>query len=109
MGPRSWESFQGALTRGLTQLLISFSGIGFLFMEDYVPFVFLRSWVLVALYLCFRFRIFDRPVLYEYVFQVEKGPRLLQSCLCVVQNGLPPATKEMHASFKNLVVTGAPS
>ncbi len=31
----------------------------------------------MALYLCFRFRIFDRPVLEEHVFQVEGGPHLL--------------------------------
>jgi len=31
----------------------------------------------VALYLGFRFRIFDRPILEKYVFQVEGGPHLL--------------------------------
>jgi len=37
----------------------------------------------VASYLCSKFHIFDRPILEEYVFQVEGGPHLLQSCLCV--------------------------
>jgi hypothetical protein len=40
--------------------LIYFGDIGFLFMEDCAPFAFLVSWALVALYLCFRFYIFDR-------------------------------------------------
>jgi len=34
-------------------------------------FFFLRSWALLALYLCFRFCIFNRPILEEYVSQVE--------------------------------------
>jgi hypothetical protein len=42
-------------------------------MEDYAPFVFLGYWVLVALYLCVRFHILDRPTLKEYVFQVGGG------------------------------------
>jgi hypothetical protein len=83
MGPESWESFQGPLMRHQTQLPISFCGIGFLFIDDCAPFVFLRSWALMAPYLCSRFRIFDRPVLEEYVYQVEGGPHLLQSCLRV--------------------------
>ncbi len=70
--------------RHQTQLPISFSGIGFLFMEDYAPFVFLGSWALVVPYFCSRFHIFDRPILEEYVSQVEKGPHLLQSYLHVV-------------------------
>jgi hypothetical protein len=40
-------------------------------MEDYAPFVFKKNLALVALYLCFRFRIFNRPNLEEYIFQVE--------------------------------------
>jgi hypothetical protein len=36
-------------------------------MEDYAPSAFLGGWALVALYLCSRFRIFDRPILEEYV------------------------------------------
>jgi hypothetical protein len=36
---------------------------------------------MVALYLCFTFRIFNTLILEEYVFQVEGGPHLLQSCL----------------------------
>jgi hypothetical protein len=45
-------------------------------MEDCAPFIFIRSWVLVAPYLCFRFHIFDRRILEEYVFQVKGGPHL---------------------------------
>jgi hypothetical protein len=46
-------------------------------MEDCAPFIFLGSWVVVALYLCSKFRIFDRLVLGEYVSHVEGGPHLL--------------------------------
>ncbi len=46
--------------------------------------LFLRSWALVPPYLCSRFYIFDRPILEEYVSQVEGGPHLFQSCLRVV-------------------------
>jgi hypothetical protein len=53
--------------RRRAQLLISFDGIGFLFMEDYASFICLGSWILVVSYLCSRFRIFDRLVLEEYV------------------------------------------
>jgi hypothetical protein len=63
----------------------------------------------MALYLCSRFRIFNIPILEEYVSQVEGGPHLLQSCLCAMQDGLLLTTKEMHLSFKSLVVTNAPS
>ncbi len=47
-------------------------------MEDCAPSIFLGNWALVVSYLCFRFCIFDRPVLEEYV---EKGPHLFPSCL----------------------------
>jgi len=46
-------------------------------MEDRAPFAFLGSWALVALYLCCRFRIFNKLVLEDYVSQVEGGPHLL--------------------------------
>jgi hypothetical protein len=78
-------------------------------MEDCAPFGFLRSWGLVTLYLWCRFRIFNRPILDKYVFQVEGDPHLLQSCLRVTRYGLPPTTKEMHLSFESLVVTDTPS
>jgi hypothetical protein len=45
-------------------------------MEDCAPSIFLGSWVLMALYLCVRFHIFDRPILKEYVSQVEGGSTL---------------------------------
>jgi hypothetical protein len=46
-------------------------------MEDCAPFVFLGIWVLVVSFLCYRFHIFIRLVLEEYVFQVKGGPHLL--------------------------------
>jgi len=76
-GPRSWESFQGPLARHQAQLLISFGGIGCIFMEDCVPFIFLGSWVLMALYLCFNFCIFYKPILEKYVSHVEGGSHFL--------------------------------
>ncbi len=36
-------------------------------MKECAPFSFLRNWALVALYLCFKFCIFDRPILEKYV------------------------------------------
>ncbi len=60
---------------------IFFGGISLLSMEDYALSTFLGSWALVVLYLCSMFRIFDRPILKEYIFQVEGGPHLFQSCL----------------------------
>ncbi len=102
MGIKSWESFQGPLIRHHAQLLISFSGICLLFMEDYAPSVFLKSWVLVVPYLCSRFHIFNGPVLEEYVFQVEG--HLFQSCLCVTQDGLPLTARVMHHFLKSLAV-----
>ncbi len=63
----------------------------------------------MALYLCSKFCIFDRPILEEYVFHVEGGSHLLQFCLHVVQNCLPLAIRDMHLSFKNLAITSAPS
>jgi hypothetical protein len=109
MGPRLWEIFQGLLARHHAQLLISFGGLGFFSMEDCAPFVFLGSWILVAPYLCFKFHIFNRLVLEEYVSQVEGGSHLLQSCLCVTWYGLPFIVSEMHLSFESLVVIDAPS
>jgi hypothetical protein len=38
---------------------------------------FIGNWVVVAPYLCSRFHIFYKPILEEYVFQVEGGPHLL--------------------------------
>jgi hypothetical protein len=45
-------------------------------MEDCAPSIFLGNWALVAPYLCFRFCIFDRPILEKYVSQIERGPTL---------------------------------
>ncbi len=63
----------------------------------------------MAMYFYFKFRIFDKPVLEEYVFQIEGGPHLLQSCLHATRNGLPLAAREMHPSFESLIVINAPS
>ncbi len=46
-------------------------------MEDCAPSIFLGNCALMVMYLCFRFRICDRLVLKEYVFQVKGGPHLL--------------------------------
>jgi len=46
-------------------------------MEDCAPSIFLGNWALMVLYLCFKFHIFNRPILEEYVSQVERGPHLL--------------------------------
>jgi hypothetical protein len=54
-------------------LTISFGGIEFFSMEDCAPSIFLGSWVMLNPYLCFKFHIFDRPILGEYVSQVEGG------------------------------------
>jgi hypothetical protein len=61
----------------------------------------------VAPHLCSRFHIFDRPILEEYVFQIEA--HMFHSCLHVAQDGLPFTTKDMHLFFKNLVITNAPN
>ncbi len=53
----------------------------------------------MALYLCARFRILDRLTLKEYVSQAGGAPHLLQSCLCVMQNGLPLVVREINPSF----------
>jgi len=63
--------------RHYVQFLISFGGISFLLMEDCLPLVFLRSWVLMASYLCSKFHIFDKPILEEYAFKGEWCPHLL--------------------------------
>ncbi len=63
----------------------------------------------MALYLCYRFQIFDISILEEYVSHVEGGPHLFQSCLCAMRDGLPHGAKEMHPSVESLVVIGAPS
>jgi hypothetical protein len=61
----------------LTTNIFLLCGMGLLTMEDCAPFVFLGSWALVAPYLCFRFYIFNRPILEEYTYQVEGSPHLL--------------------------------
>ncbi len=58
-------------------------------------------------YLCVRFHIFNTPILEEYVYHIKGGPHLLQSCLHVTQDGLPPTTKVIHLFKKSLIVTNA--
>jgi len=41
-------------------------------------------------------------------FRLKGGPHMFQTCLHVVRNGLPFIAREMHPSFKSLVVTGTP-
>ncbi len=71
IGPRLWEFFQSPLVGHQAQLPIFFGGIGLFSMEDYAPSIFLGSWALVALYLCYKFHIFNIFILEEHVFQVE--------------------------------------
>jgi len=68
IGPGLWEPSQGPLTKCQAWLSISFGGIGFFSMEKCAPFVFLGSWVLMAMYLCYMFHTFDKPILEEYVY-----------------------------------------
>jgi len=72
-----------------------------------MPHLLSRSWALVVPCLCFKFHIFDKPILEKYVSQVERGSHLLQSCLCATRNGLPLVAKEMHPFFESLAVTDA--
>jgi hypothetical protein len=51
------------------------------------------------------FSYFDRPILEEYVSQIEA--HLFHFCLRVAQDGLPSTTKDMHLSFENMAVTNA--
>ncbi len=77
--------------------LIYFGDVGFLFMEDCAPFAFLVSWALVALYLCFRFYIFDRfwksmflglvgggPTYSSHVYMQREMTFLLQLGNCII-------------------------
>jgi len=108
MGHGSWESIQSHLVGHQVQLLISFGGISLLSMEDCALSVFLESWTLVVSYFRYRFRIFDRPLLKEYVFQIEGSPHLFQSCLHVVQDNFLPIATKINPSFESLVVTNTP-
>jgi hypothetical protein len=93
------EVFLGPLSKALGSNTNIFWWYKLFFIENCAPFIFLRNWVLVVPYLCFTFRIFYRPVLEKYVFQVEGGPHLFQSCLHLMRNDLPLALREMHISF----------
>jgi hypothetical protein len=69
-------------------------------MEDYAPSIFLGSWALVVLYLCFRFHIFNKLNLKSMSFKLRGGPHLFH----VVWDNFPLATRKMHLSFENLTI-----
>ncbi len=58
-------------------------------------------------YLCFSFCILNKPILEEYVSQVEGGPHLCHSYLHVMRNGFPLTARDMHLSFESLIITNA--
>jgi hypothetical protein len=66
--------FLGPLSEVLGSITVILWWYRFLSMEDCAPSTFLGSWALVALYLCFKFRIFYRTFLEEYVSHVKGGP-----------------------------------
>jgi len=75
-GSRIVESFQGLLVRCQAQLSISFGGIGFLFMEDYAPSIFLGSSILAILYLCSRLSGRRAHICFNHVY-VQHGMTFL--------------------------------
>jgi len=75
-GSRIVESFQGLLVRCQAQLSISFGGIGFLFMEDYAPSIFLGSSILATLYLCSRLSGRRAHICFNHVY-VQHGMTFL--------------------------------
>ncbi len=75
-GSRIVGVFLGPLSEVLGSTTDILGGINLLSMEDYAPSAFLGSWVLVVSYLCYRFHIFDKPILEDYVSQVEEGLHL---------------------------------
>ncbi len=81
MRPRLWEFFQAPLARHQAWLLIFFSGIGLHFMKDCAPSTFLGNWALVVLYLCSRFRIFDKTHFGRLCFSGWRGPTLASAML----------------------------
>jgi hypothetical protein len=73
MGLGSWEFIQGLLPKTSSAITDFLWWYKFLSMEDYAPSTFLGSWALVPPYLCFKFHIFNRPILKKYVSQVKGG------------------------------------
>jgi len=67
-GSKIVGGFSGPFNEALGSTTISIGGINFFSMEDCAPSTFLRSWALVAPYLCFRFCIFDKTILEKYVY-----------------------------------------
>jgi hypothetical protein len=72
-------------------------------MKVFASIVFLRRWALMALYLCFKFLIFDKLVLEEDVFQIEGSPLVSIIFTCCMKC-LPFGLSEMHPSFENLAI-----
>jgi hypothetical protein len=101
--------YSGPLDGASSPTPIFFGGTSLLSMEDCALFAFLGSWALVGLYLCSKFHIFDKPILEEYIFQVEGGPHLFQSCLDATYDSLPFATKNINPSFESLTIIDNPS
>ncbi len=60
----------------------------------------------MVMYLCSRFRIFNRSILEQYV---SIDPHLLQSCFCVAQDNLYLIVRKIHPSFENLAIINAPN
>ncbi len=72
MHPGSWEFIQRSLMGYQAQLPISFGGINLLFMENYAPYAFLGNLALVALYLCSKFPIFNKPFWKSMFFKLKE-------------------------------------
>ncbi len=107
-GSRIMGIFSGSLNEASGSIIDILWWYRAFFMEDCAPSTFIGNWALVAPYLCVRFHIFDRPILEEYVLQIEGGPHMFQSCLHATQDGLPHVARVMHPSFESLIVTGTP-
>jgi hypothetical protein len=59
----------------------------------------------MAMYLCFKFCIFDRPILEENVSQIEGAPLVSVIPTCSTKC-LPPGLSEMHP-FESLAIISA--
>jgi hypothetical protein len=78
-------------------------------MEDCAPFAFLKGWAWWFC-ICVLSFIFSVSLFWKNMFlKLKGGAYLLQSCLHAMRDGLLIVVKEMHPSFENLVVIGAPS
>jgi hypothetical protein len=59
-------------------------------MEDYAPSIFLVSWALVVLYLCFRFHIFNKLNLksmsFKYILEDDSISSTFKAHICFCSN-----------------------